>query len=460
MLKRKMYDRLTEWKAASERKVMLLLGARQTGKTYIVREFARRNYPSFIEVNFLEDEDSGRFLAGATSAGELLSRLSLIAGRTLDSGTLLFLDEVQHLGRDVVTLSKFLVEDGRFDLVLSGSLLGTALEGVRSFPVGYATIERMYPLDFEEFCWALGVPDAIIDDIRAHYRSKAPLEETLHERLVELFRQYIVVGGMPEAVQRLVDEGRELGAARAVDVDVMEQYRYDIIKHAPERKMLLLAIFDNVPSQLAKENKRFAMKSVSKNATYKRLESDFSWLAKAGVVLPAYQVTEARRPLLRTQVEGRFKLYSSDCGLLLSQYPQRSAIDIIEGEGDANFGAVYESVVAQQLAAMGFPLFYYDNDRKGEVDFLVETREGSVLPIEVKSGKQYKRHMALNNLLGGEGADIRCAYVLSEFNVSAEERSGKPVHYLPLYMTFCLEEERGDGLKGLVLKNLSFDEWA
>lgn len=460
MLKRKMYDRLVEWKAAPGRKVLLLLGARQTGKTYIVREFAQESYSSFLEVNFLEDEKNGRFLSGAGSAKELFSRLSLIAGHGLEPGSLIFLDEVQHLGREVVTLSKFLVEDGRFDLVLSGSLLGTVLEGVTSFPVGYATIQRMHPLDFEEFCWALGVPEAILDDVRSHYLAKVPLEEALHDRLVELFRQYIVVGGMPEAVQRLVDEGRELGVARTVDEAIVEQYRYDIIKHAPDRQMPILTIFDNIPSQLAKENKRFSMRSVGKNATYKRLESDFSWLTKAAVALSAHQVSEARRPLLRTKAENRFKLYASDCGLLLSQYPQQSSLDVIAGEGDANFGAVYESVVAQQLVAMGFPLFYYDNDRKGEVDFLVETKEGRILPIEVKSGKQYKRHMALNNLMASEGCGIDRAYVLSEFNVSKEERAGKPVYYLPLYMTFCLQEERGDGLKGVVLEEVTFDEWA
>lgn len=459
MLKRKMYRKLEEWKASSQRKVLLLLGARQTGKTFIVREFARNSYDAFIEVNFLDDEENGRFLAGATSAEELISRLSLIVGHAIQPGTLVFFDEVQNLGHDIVTLSKFLLDDGRFDLVLSGSLLGTVLDGATSFPVGYARILRMHPLDFEEFCWAMGVPDAIIEEVRVAYREKRPLDEPLHDRLVRIHRQYIVVGGMPEAVQGFLGNGRDLGEPRQVGTDIVEQYRYDIIKYAPGRKMQICTIFDSVPGQLAKVNKRFVFNLIKKSATFDSLEDYFSWLVKSGVTLPAYLVTEPKAPLLRTKVQEKFKLYASDCGLLLSQYSLASSRSVLEGVGDANFGAVYENIVAQQLASAGFPLFYYNNNRKGEVDFLIESAEGKVLPIEVKSGKDYKRHMALNNLLDAKGFDVSCAYVLSEFNVSVGERAGRPVYYLPLYMTFCLEEERGNNLEGFVLEEISFDDW-
>lgn len=458
MLKRKMDEKLAAWKASEPRKVLLLLGARQTGKTFTVREFARRSYDSVIEVNFLEDEETGAFLSGATGAEELVSRLSLVVGHAIVPGTLVFFDEVQQVGRDIVTLSKFLIDDGRFDLILSGSLLGTVLDGIASFPVGYAHIERMFPLDFEEFCWAMGVPDSILGTIRSHYRKRTPLDESLHERLIALYRQYMAMGGMPEAVQRAIDHHRDLGEARAVDNDIVAQYRYDIIKYAQGKKVQILGIFDNVPSQLAKPNKRYQMKSIRTGTTFEAVENDFLWLENAGVALPAHLVTEPKSPLVRTENAGKFKLYSSDCGILLSQYPVASARDVVTGTGDGNYGAVYENVVAQELASAGFPLFYYNNNRKGEVDFLIETGEGEVIPLEVKSGKDYKLHSALNNLLKVDEYPIECAYVFSEANVSRGEKSGKPVYYLPLYMTACLKEEQGT-LAGFQLESLTFDEW-
>lgn len=454
-----MYGRLHAWKVAPTKKVLILLGARQTGKTFIVRKFARDNYSDFLEVNFLEDGDDATFLSGADSAEELISRLSLMAGHALRPGTLVFFDEVQQAAAKIVTLSKFLIDDWRFDLVLSGSLLGAALEGVTSFPVGYALIERMYPLDFEEFCWAAGVPRSIIDEVATCYQEKEPLEDSLHERLTKLYRQYIAVGGMPEAVQRFLDGGRDLGAAREVATDIAEQYRYDITKYTKGRKLQILSIFDNIPSQLSKENKRFMMKSVRRGATYERLDDDFAWLVNAGVALPTVIASEPKYPLARTKVPEKFKLYSSDCGLLLAQYPQAAARDVVAGEGDANFGAVYENVVSQELKSAGFPLYYYHHSRKGEMDFLLETGAGKVIPLEVKSGKDYKLHAALNNLLETDEYGIECAYVLSEHNVSTGLRKGKPVYYLPLYMTMCLERERGDGFEGVKLEEVSFDDW-
>ncbi len=457
MLKRKMYRKLEDWKNAPKRKVLMLLGARQVGKTFIVRAFARANYRSFVEVNFLEDEENAAFLAGASSAEGLVSRLSLVAGCAIEPDTLVFFDEVQHLGREIVTLSKFLVEDGRFDLVLSGSLLGTALEGVTSFPVGFAKVERMYPLDFEEFCWARDVPASILEEVARCYHDKIPLEASLHDRLTNLFRHYMAVGGMPEAVKGFLDGRRDLGTARAICTDIAEQYRYDITKYADDRRLQIRTVYDNIPSQLAKENKRFMMMAVRRGATYERLQDDFEWLTNAGVALPTYVVTEPKHPLMRTKVAEKFKLYASDCGVLLAQYPQAGAMGIISGAGDANFGAIYENAVAQEIKAAGFSLYYYHHSRKGEVDFLLETGEGGIVPVEVKSGKDYRLHVALNNLLGTKEYGIDCAYVLSENNVSVEERAGKTVCYLPLYMCMCFASEADDGLAGRHLEDITFD---
>lgn len=356
----------------------------------------------------------------------------------------------------MITLSKFLVEDSRFRLVLSGSLLGTRLKGVRSFPVGYARIERMYPLDFEEFCWAMGVPQAILDSVGHSFAEKTPVEETLHEKLIQLFRRYVVVGGMPEAVQSFLDSGRELGSARAVDAEIAEQYRFDIVKYAQERKTTILGTYNALPSQLAKENKRFMLSAVTQDGRYERLKDDFGWLTEAGVALPCTLVKEPKYPLQRTEVPERFKLYASDSGVLLAQYPLGAARGIVEGRGDMNFGAVYENIVAQQLVTAGFPLRYFQNNRKGEVDFVIEDSEGRVVPIEVKSGKDYKLHVALNNLLATPDYGVPWAFVLSEANVSIEERDGKPVYYLPLYMTMSFSSLRDDGWGKVPMEEIAF----
>jgi len=437
-----MLERIKAWQRSSSHKALLLTGARQTGKTFIVREFARDRYESFIEVNFIENKDAASFLGSAADSRDLVTRITFLTGQEIKPGsTCIFFDEVQK-EPEVVTMSKFLLEDGRFDVILSGSLLGVELKGIRSFPVGYVHIERMYPLDFEEFCWSQAVPDEMLDTLRACYQGRQPIEKTLHERFVRLFRRYVVLGGMPEAVQRYNDTSHDLNEVRAVTSDIIEQYREDIVQYARGRAPQIKMIFDNIPSELAKVNKRFHMKSIKKGATYDRYNDDFAWLIDAGVALPTYAVEEPRFPLIRTKVKERFKLYSSDVGLLISQYPRKITMDVIEGSSSVNFGSVYENVIAQELQAIYPHLYYYNSNRKGEIDFLFETDSGTVIPIEVKSGKDYKLHTALNNLLETDEYGIEFAYVLSEGNLSIGERKGKPVYYLPLYLTFCLSFEK------------------
>ena len=448
MLRRKMIERLDAWKRTSRHKALLLTGARQTGKTFIVREFARNSYESFIEVNFIENKDAVSFLGSASDSRDLISRITFLTGQELKSGsTCIFLDEVQE-EPDIVTMSKFLIEDGRFDLILSGSLLGVELRGIRSFPVGYLHIERMYPLDFEEFCWSQAVPEEMLDTLRSCYLEKQPVELTLHERFIKLFRLYVVLGGMPEAVQRYIDTAHDLNAVRLVASDIIEQYREDIAQYAPNRALQIKTIFDNIPSELVKVNKRFQMKSIKTGATYDRYDDDFAWLIDAGVALPTYSATEPKFPLIQTKVKERFKLYSSDVGLLISQYPRRITMDVIEGTRSVNFGSVYENAMAQELMAINPHLYYYTNNRKGEIDFLFETDEGTVVPIEVKSGKDYKLHTALNNLLETPDYAIEHAYVFSEANISTGQRKGKPVYYLPLYLSFCLSLEKSNDFTG------------
>lgn len=434
MLKRKAYESLLEWKNSPDHGAILVDGARQIGKTFLIEEFARREYTLRVKIDFIEDRQAQLRYAGIADAGQLLDLLTLEVGRELIPGnTLIFFDEVQQMP-EIVTLSKYLVQDGRFDVVLSGSMLGTELQGVRSLPVGYLRILDMFPLTFEEFCWAQNVPSSVIDQVNSCFHDMIPINEGVHELLIKLFRRYLVIGGMPAAVQRFVDGKPDLGAVRGIQTDLVRLYREDIAKYAGRRSPQVKAIFDEIPAQLNKENKRFQIKSLAKEAKYDRFANDFAWLVSANAALKAENVTDPKPMLARTAEQNRFKLYGSDVGMLLAQYPAEVAMAAIAGSKSVNFGAVYENYVAQELAAAGVHLYYYHHSKRGEVDFLMEKAAGGIVPIEVKSGKDYKLHTALNNLLGAVEFNIQQAVVLSEANVSVEQRCGKSVVYFPLYM--------------------------
>ncbi len=308
----------------------------------------------------------------------------------------------------------------------------------------------MYPLTFTEFCTALNVPPSVMADVKECFVEKRAVPAAVHERLARLFRLYLIVGGMPEAVQRYIDTAGDLGSVRQVHEDLTALYREDIAKYAGNRALQVKAIYEALPAQLAKENKRFQMKALKDEARFERYANDFAWLGGAKAALKVTNVTDPRPMLERSEEEGRFKLYLSDTGMLMSRYRNAVALDALSGARSVNFGSVYENAVAQALAAAGAPLHYYHNSRRGEVDFIVETSEGAVLPIEVKSGKDYKRHVALNNLLKSSEYHIDEAYVLSEANVSSERREGGTVRYLPLYMLPLVVGRAGDdGLSGM-----------
>ena len=463
MLKRKAYDRLLSWKNGRTNKILLVDGARQVGKTYLIERFAEAEYEAHLKFDFLNETALTRALLKAGSAQEALEIVSLASKHGLEPGrTLLFLDEVQE-APNIVTISKYLAIDGRLDVVMSGSLLGVEMRRVKSLPVGYVHVEHMHPLNFEEFCWARGVPSAALARVREAYEAKEPVPDGLHEAMIRTMRTYLVAGGMPDSITELnVAEG-DFARVRAVQHDLNVLYREDIAKYARERAPQVKEVFEALPHQLAKENKRFSMKSLG-GAKYDRYENDFAWLVEAGAALKVCNVTEPRNMLARTQEDNRFKLYASDTGMLMERYPGSVAAEALSGARGVNFGAVYENCVAQELAAHGIELRYYRNSRHGEVDFLLETEHGEVIPVEVKSGKDYKLHTALNNLLGTREWNIKRAIVLSEANVSIGERQGKPVFYLPLYMAFCVAEECASrGLYGqaspLVAPKADFSEW-
>lgn len=435
MLRRKVTERLERWKDMTG-KALLVTGARQIGKSYAIREFGMRSYACYVEVNLLLDRDSADILTAARSASDFINRVALLSPNPLVEGdTLIFIDEVQEFP-DIVTLAKALVEDGRYSFAFSGSMLGTELRGIRSFPVGYVHHLVMRPLDFEEFSWAVGIEPRFLDEVRACLIERRPVDAALHDVMLRNYRAYIIVGGMPEVVQNYIDAKYTLAQTRAIQAQLVSQYAQDISKYAGRRALEVRSIFDRIPVQLETESHRFFVSTLDEGARYSQYDQDFLWLVSAGVGLMVSQATEAKSPLKRTESAGKFKLYESDTGMLLSRYPQSTARAVYLDQKTPNLGGIYENVVAQELAARGIGQWYFQSDAVGEVDFLIEGKAGHVVPIEVKSGRKVRAHAALDKLLGVGEYKIREAAVLSRNNLSHE---GK-VLYLPIYMTYCLDE--------------------
>lgn len=373
-MKRKIKDKISRFLREESKKALLVTGARQIGKTYIIRECLKEQFSSIVEINFVENEAVKRIFAEFKDTRDILLRLSAVADQPLVKGeTVIFLDEVQEC-KEIVTAIKFLVEEGSYRYVMSGSLLGVELKDIRSVPVGYMNVMEMYPMDFEEFCMANQVE---------------PVDDLIHDKMMELFRLYLIVGGMPAVVQKYIDTNN-LKHVIELQKEILAQYKKDIAKYDPDNKLYLEDIFNLIPSELNNKNKRFIMKKLNENFKFSRYENSFIWLKDAGVALPTYCASEPTVPLLLSKATNLFKLFASDVGLLVAMYADGIQMKILMNEMNMNYGAIYENVVAQELKCHGFDLYYYNNNRLGELDFLVEY-QGKVLPIEVKSGKDYGR---------------------------------------------------------------------
>ena len=416
-----------------------MTGARQIGKTYSIREAGKRNFDQFIEVNFVTSPEAAGIFNGAKDASEILLRLSAFANKPLVKGkTLIFLDEVQ-VCPDVVTLIKSLVDEGSYRYALSGSLLGVELNNLRSEPVGYMDVKDMYPLDLQEFFAAIGMQLQVIDNLRQCWAEIKPVDDFVHERLLQAFRLYLVVGGMPQAVQAYLDTNN-LQNVVAVQQSILREYLRDIMKYKRDdnnQRLHLEDIFKLIPSELNTKNKRFILKNLNEKARFATYENSFLWLREAGVALPTYNVEEPRIPLLLAKTRNLFKLFQSDVGLLTSQFANGIQLRLLDNSQSVNFGSIYENAVAQELKAHGFDLYYFNSKRTGELDFVVE-HEGQVLPIEVKSGKDYVQHKALTNVMASDEYRIPKALVLCNGNVRT---TGKVV-YMPIYMLMFLEKEQ------------------
>lgn len=418
---------------STSRNALLLTGARQVGKTYSIREFGK-TFKSFVEINFIENPEAVNLLKGAHSSQDLLLRLSTLTSQPLIKGeTLIFFDEVQRCP-DIVTAIKFLVDEGSYRYILSGSLLGVELKDLRSEPVGYMAIKDMYPMDFEEFITNLGISETVVNSLREAWLKRTPVDAFVHQKLMDFFRLYLIVGGMPAAVSKYI-ETNNLQEVMGIQQQIIRLYKRDIAQYDPSNKLYIEDIFNLIPPELNAKNKRFILKRLNENAKFNRMENSFLWLTNAGVALPVYNVEEPKLPLLLSRSRNLFKLFQNDVGLLASQYAEGIQMRIIRGDKDINFGAIYENAVAQELVAHGMTTYYYNNKKQGELDFIVELN-GKVLPIEVKSGKDYESHRALSNVVQQEAYDLPEAVVFNNDNLHTAEK----IIYAPVYMVMFLEK--------------------
>ena len=414
---------------------LLVTGARQVGKTFIIRKCAKECFENVIEINFIEKPDAVKLFENARSSEDILLRISALTDIPLIPGkTLIFFDEVQEC-KEIVTAIKFLVEDGKYRYILSGSLLGVELKDVRSVPVGYMTVLEMYPLNFFEFCRANKVSQRIFDMLESCWNEETPIDQMVHEKLLDLFHLYLIVGGMPAVVERYL-RTKNLQEVFQIQRGILQLYKKDIAKYDPQNKLYLEEIFNLIPSELNSKNKRFILKNLNEKFRFSRYEHSFIWLKEAGVALPVYCVQEPEVPLLLSKSTNLFKLFLSDVGLLAAMYADGLQIKILNKEKDINFGSVYENAIAQELKMQSFELYYFNSKKQGELDFVIEY-EGNILPIEVKSGKNYARHNALDNVLSTSRYQIERAIVFCNENIHKKDK----IVYMPVYMAGMLKKE-------------------
>lgn len=427
---------IEEWLKRSD-KALLVTGARQIGKTWLIREeIAKSGYRKF-EVNFIDQPDLVDYLNVKMSANEFLVKLKMIMPEDCKpQETVVFFDEIQKCP-EIVTKIKFLVEEGSFKYVMSGSLLGVELKGITSVPVGYLTVLRMYPMDFEEFMIANSVSKTTLEMLKAKFETCQPVDEFIHQKLLSLFFIYLIVGGMPDAVKIYIAT-KDIREVDKVQRDIVALYKEDFSQHeSEEKKLKLISIYDIIPAELNKQNKKFVFTMLNKELKFDRYENSFLWLKDAGVALPVYNVEAPVIPLKASKSSNVFRLFSNDTGLLTSAYPAETKLELINKNSEVNNGAHFENAVAQQLTANGLEPYFCKKKNIGELDVLVEM-DGKVVPIEVKSGKAYKAHKSLDNFMKISDYHIEKAYVLSVANM---EQEGSVV-YLPIYMCYLLKERK------------------
>ena len=444
MLERKFTNVLEQFLNENQNKILLVNGARQIGKSYLIRYVGKRLFTHFVEINLKEDKEGEQVFASVHTTNDLYMRLSNYYSEPLGdkSDTLVFLDEIQSYPH-LMTMLKFLNQEGKYRFIASGSQLGVALSQTPSVPLGSVEIQQMFPLDFEEFLWATGISKEWIANIQAHYKKEEPLDESTHNLLLKRFQYYLLVGGLPDAINRYLED-RNMVRVRMVHKDIHELYRIDASQYDEEHKLKIRRIYDLIPSNLENKKKRIVYKQIE-NKTGKHFADyadEFEYLSNSGVTLEVLAISNPRFPLLESEQKRLVKLYLNDVGLLTHLLYGLNVNAVLQDIRSINLGTVYESVVAQELQAHGFALHYYDNKKKGEVDFLIDDYERlQVLPLEIKSGKDHTGHSALTKFIETPDYGIGRAIVFSN---EREIYKKKGVTYMPIYYCMFLQKEVTD----------------
>lgn len=427
MLERKIVNELERWKMEAGKKALLLKGARQVGKTTSVREFAKRNYAHLVEINFEKFPTAKKAFDGNLDAETIISQLSIMGfGPFVEHKTLVFFDEIQTCP-NARTAIKFLVEDGRYDYIESGSLLGLNYADVSSYPVGFEYSVNMYPLDFEEFLWAKGIAKNVIEPLKEALHDKQPIDNFMHEQLSKYYREYLIVGGMPEVVKTYIQDP-DFSRTLQVQRSIVDSYRDDIAKYAGSEKTKAKLFFDAIPSELSKEKKRFIIADIEQRATAQKYENAAQWLIDAGIAYFSYNTHDLLLPFEQYEKRNLYKVFLLDTGLLCSMWREPIQWPVLQGDIDINEGALTENYVAAELVKKGYTLHYYDRKSRQELDFLI-AKNNKIDILEVKSGNDYKRHASLDTALQNDEIPLGESIVFCKFPM---EKEGK-IQYIPLY---------------------------
>ena len=439
MLERKFTQYLENFIENEPNKILLVNGARQIGKSYIIRYVGKKLFKHFVEINLKEDKEGEQIFADVQTTSDLYMRLSNYHSKHLGdkTDTLIFLDEIQSYPH-LMTMLKFLNEEGKYRYIASGSQLGVALSQTPSVPIGSITIKQMYPLDFEEFLWATGIGKEWIEHIRESFLKEESLDKSTHELLLKRFQYYLLIGGLPEAINKYLED-RNIVRVRTVHKDIHELYRIDASQYDEEHKLKIRRIYDLIPSNLENKKKRVVYNKIE-NKTGKHFSDyadEFEYLTNSGVALDVLAISNPHFPLAESEQKRLVKLYLNDIGLLTNLLYGLNVNAVLQDIRSINLGTVYESAVAQELAAHQFKLHYYDNKQKGEVDFLIDDYNRlQVLPLEIKSGKDYTEHSALTKFLETPEYGIGRAIVFSN---EPQVYKKKGVTYMPIYYCMFLQ---------------------